>query len=384
MVALWRAFSALAELSRRWSEAWLRKLLSSPGTPMRPEGRVSLYLHVPFCRSLCKFCHFVRFPYSEDLASKYFKKLIKDVEEAHSSGVEAVEVYVGGGSPSSKPEALGELVDLVWSLWRPQISVEVHPVDVAFLGAAEHLDPKKVTRVSMGVQSFSPEGLKKLGRPVSPETNELAIEILKSKKFKTFNVDVVWGLEDPTPDAVKALECGADQVTFYPLMPFPKRGPEGERLCFQNYQRIVREASKRGFVRQNAWTFSKTEAMVDEYVARAEEFLGLGVSSFSLVGGAAHLNVFDLEEYFKRGWSEPWHSVKLNPLEGLAFKVAMALHSSPPLRAEALWYSGLVALRELYGVLGEFRLSVVSKLWEKYAPKPSRGSASLPARGQRA
>ena len=230
--------SAVASAASAWTRNWLKRLTSKPGVErVELNGPVSLYLHVPFCRTLCRFCHFVRYPYKEELAKKYYKKLMKDVEEAFSRGAEAFEVYVGGGSPSSEPHLLGELLDLLWDLWKPKISVEVNPNDVVKLNAIEYIDPKKVKRVSMGVQSFLPERLKELGRAVLPETNFKAIEIIKSKKYCTFNIDIVWGLESVRRDAEEAFSLGVDQVTFYPLMPFPKRGPRAEAKGLRGVRR---------------------------------------------------------------------------------------------------------------------------------------------------
>ncbi len=378
--------SAVASFARAWTERWLKRLSSSPpaGEPSL-EGPTSLYLHFPFCRRPCRFCHFVRYPYDDEKARKYYKKLMKDVEEAFTKGAEVFEAYIGGGSPSATPDLLGELLDLLWSLWRPKISVEVNPNDVVELNAIDYIDPKKVKRVSMGVQSFKGERLRELGRAVLPERNYEAIEIIMSKKYCTFNIDLVWGLEDISDEAEEAFSLKVDQVTFYPLMPFPGRGPRAEAKAFEIYENIVKVAKSYGYVRSNAWTFSKGKGMVDEYIADAPQFLGLGVSSFSFINGWAHVNVFDVDEYFERGWFPAWHSLKMRSYEERAFKLAMNLHSTAfGWDSEFLWYLGMVTLREIYSALGEFRQrNVAEVLARRRAPPSLRASSSRPSRARK-
>jgi len=353
-----------AKLVRERIRTWLKELVSSDKSePSRPEAPVSLYLHVPFCPNLCKFCHFVKYPFREDLAVKYYKKLIEDVREAHSKGYEVREVYIGGGSPSVLPYLLGELVDVLWELWRVPISLEVNPGDVVHKDVVEHLDPKKVKRISMGVQSFEDRGLRALGRPLNADDTIKAIDIIRSKSYECFNIDMIWGTRWLMKGVERAFSCGANQITFYPLMPFPLRGPKGEMEGFNLYEEIVRMAHANGFKRVNAWTFSRVRSLVDEYIADSSEFLGLGVSSFSLLGNMAHLNTFSLKKYFESGWFPVEHSKPLSDKEMKEFLLAYKLHSNPRslgLSSEFGWYLGVVTLREMYTVLGEFRVRTLS------------------------
>ena len=91
------------------------------------EGKVSLYIHIPFCVAPCRFCCFVRFPYKEDRYWPYMKALQVEIEETRSKLEEAqVEsVYIGGGTPSVNDEGL------VWLLTEMQKNGDI-PEDVVF------------------------------------------------------------------------------------------------------------------------------------------------------------------------------------------------------------------------------------------------------------
>ncbi len=365
-----------SRLVRTRVKRWLSELeASKPLEPSVPDRYVALYLHIPFCVSLCKFCHFVRYPFNEDVAKKYYKKLIEDVYEAYSKGFKVNEVYIGGGSPSVMPEMLGELIDVLWELWKARISVEVNPNDVVERSAVEYIDPKKVERISMGVQSLTREGLKALGRASTLENTLTAVEAISSRGFKTFNIDLVWGTKLLMKGIRKAFELGANQVTFYPLMPFPLTGAKGEAKGFEMYEEIVKEAFRKGFVRANAWTFNKGFSIVDEYIADSINFLGLGVSSFSLLGNIAHINTFDVSKYLSSNWFPVEHSKRLSLSELRQFYLAYKLHSEPPKSlGEAGWYLGVITLREMYTVLGNFRIRHLVKL----SPKETRPTRRSP------
>lgn len=266
---------------------------------------------------------------------------------------------------------LGELIDTVWELWRPSVSVEVNPNDVVERLAIDHVDPKKVKRISMGVQSVSQEGLRALGRASTLERTLEAIEIISSKNFDAFNIDVVWGTEVLNKELEKVFELKANQITFYPLMPFPLKGINGEAEGFRMYKEIAKKAFSKGFKRVNAWTFSKGDSLADEYIANCVEFLGLGVSSFSLLGGLAHVNTFDVNKYLSSSWFPVVHSKALEPEELREFYMAYKIHASPPKAlGDVGWYLGVITLREMYAVLGNFRLKHVFKLWNSFRGEP--------------
>ncbi len=345
----------IANLSRTLTRFILGKLELAPPAPLSIRDRqVSLYIHVPFCRRLCKFCHFVRYPFNEALAREYFAKLKRDVEELYRKGVNVKELYVGGGSPSCLPEELGELIDEIWARWKPLISVEVAPADVIELNALEHLDPAKVKRVSMGIQSLRPERLKRLGRSVDLETSMRALDELLARNYDVVNADFIWDVDTEISEIEEMAELGVPQLTLYPLMPPLSEGSELER--FRLYKEIANIMKERGYARTNAWTFSKgSSELYDEYVSKDLEFVGIGVSAISLYDGRLAINTFSIEKYLKSNNIVHEHSLKLNPFLRRAVKGAYTLHSSVT-KIEALNYAALVVLREAYSVLGEYRI----------------------------
>ena len=81
-----------------------------PASPARAKlrgDRVSLYIHIPFCRTLCPFCCFNRYLFKEDQARSYFKDLRKELDMYIKLGFKFNDFYFGGGTPTVLMDELG-------------------------------------------------------------------------------------------------------------------------------------------------------------------------------------------------------------------------------------------------------------------------------------
>ncbi len=145
---------------------WSLKVYPVSETPVltAPDEPLLLYVHIPFCEELCPYCSFFKVVYDEELAAAYFETLKKEILGYSEKGFMFDEVYVGGGTPTVMPEHLGSVIELIRSLWNiREISVETNPnhLQPSILGALKNFG---VTRLSVGVQTFNDELLRKLKR----------------------------------------------------------------------------------------------------------------------------------------------------------------------------------------------------------------------------
>jgi len=354
-----RAWGFLSRLARGSVEPGLHGRLVAG-----VEGPVALYVHMPFCREpLCRFCSFVRYPFRESIYRAYMAALRAETEwllsAAEAARVE--EVYVGGGTPTVDVYALAEYLDFVRGLVGRGVrfSVEANPRDLLRDGAVEALRGR-VQRLSIGVQALSDERLRRLGR-----LNHTAAEAVEAVGrvvgvFPVVNVDMVWGAAGDTAETVAAearaaLGLGADQVTFYPLMPPPglwglyrsrRMGPwhpEEEEM----YLAVLREAAEAGYGASTPWCMSRPGAgMVDEYVVEHEWFLAVGASAVGRLPGYVYANSFNPSRYVRlvsaRGFSARY-AARPRVDEEAAYTAAALLFG---LR----WRSGLLSAR--YGAPG--------------------------------
>ncbi len=352
----------------------LRRLIS------RLEGPIGLYIHVPFCHQpLCRFCCFVRYPYSAEQARLYRRAVLQEIEE-QASLAEAAQVetiYVGGGTPSMDPELLAEILDRAREAWGARsatVSVEASPRDVtdSFVHALRGL----VDRLSIGAQALTPERLRRLGRlNTTVEDVARAVEAARGR-FPTVNLDMVWGLpgegpEETRREARRALALGLDQVTFYPIMPTPAtrreiigRGGPWSPWDPENYAAILEEAAEAGYRPSTPWCMSRREgAPIDEYIVDTPWFIAAGPSGITRLPGLVAANAFRVEHY-----------ARLVEARGLAARYAVA----PSQLEDALY----VAESMLFGLRWSPRL-LATRYGETGAAIAAYVSASLVLLGER-
>ncbi|MDP2918992.1 MAG: coproporphyrinogen III oxidase family protein [Dehalococcoidia bacterium] len=284
-----------------------------PSVPADKAGRddwASLYVHIPFCRTLCPFCCFNRYLLDEKKAHRYFVNLKKEVEMYHQRGFRFSDVYFGGGTPTVMMDELVSFLDFLKQHFTVrQISLETTHREVN----KETLDALKkagVNRLSIGVQSFDNQLLKDMGRVIG--TGEEAIEKLKMAQgmFDTVNADFIFNFPTQTPamfekDVATFKALGIDQATFYPLMPSPHKKTRLERRFSQVdtsrekqfYDIILQELFEGGYKASTAWCFSRGDRLIDEYIIDYDDYIGVGAGSVGFLNGDFLVNTFSLDKY---------------------------------------------------------------------------------------
>ena len=188
------------------------------------EDRVSLYVHIPFCRTLCPVCCFNRYLFDEDKARSYFKSLKKEVTLYRERGFRFNSFYFGGGTPTVLMDELEDFIAfLKESFTVKEISLETTTREIT-PRSLEQLKAMGINRLSIGVQSFDDGISRSMGRAWS--SGEEAKEKLKMAQgqFDTLNADFIFNFPGQTlkqfeADVLAFKEMGLDQATFYPLMP---------------------------------------------------------------------------------------------------------------------------------------------------------------------
>lgn len=280
-----------------------------------PGKNYLLYLHIPYCISLCPFCSFHRVKFAADSALQYFACLRREIRMHEELGYRFDAVYIGGGTPTVLPHELSKTIcDVRARHPITSISVETNP-DHLKLDAVQRLQDAGVDRLSVGVQSFDDNLLKAMRRFDTYGSGAEIAERLKSvrDKFNTVNVDMIFNLPGQTESSlsrdldVLVDDINADQVSFYPLMSSDSTRGQMSRTMgstdFSNQQRyyenIVDRMLNAGYVRASAWCFSRQAGMFDEYVVEREEYVGLGSGSFSYLQGSLYLSSFSIPEYVR-------------------------------------------------------------------------------------
>src|SRR5581483_7580638 len=177
------ARGALPELRRRARAAAAQKLVSVR----------HLYVHLPFCSSRCGYCDFVTVVGRRDEHGSYVDALVRELELDRDLLAPAVEtVYLGGGTPTFTEAA--ELERLLAALpSASELTVEANPETVT-PELAELLSRNRVTRVSIGAQSFHMHLLDVLDRRCRPEDVRRAVHRLRDAGIDNISVDLIYGI----------------------------------------------------------------------------------------------------------------------------------------------------------------------------------------------
>lgn len=283
-----------------------------------PEGKAGreyvLYLHVPFCESLCPYCSFNRFVFDEYRARRYFQSLRTEITRAAELGYEFKTIYIGGGTPTVLPDELIQTIDHAKSLFPIQeVSCETNPNHLTQPVVA--LLKTRVQRLSVGVQSFNSKLLSEMQRcETVTSVEELQARIRRfAPEFTCLNVDMIFNFPNQSEEMLRedirrVIESGAQQVTYYPLMTSPSVADALARSVGsvntsreRKYFEIIQQEMEAEFNSTSAWTFQRNDTgLIDEYIVNTREYVGLGAGAFSYLDGTLFVNTFSLSEYQKR------------------------------------------------------------------------------------
>lgn len=187
--------------------------------------QAGLYVHVPFCRSVCPYCDFAVTLAGEERRLAWERGLLKEAELYRGRGWSFETVYFGGGTPSNLcagrfGRVLGGLRDVL-SIGEAFVSIEANPEDVT-VDAVRGWRRLGVEYLSLGVQSFDDDQLAFLGRTHSAMQAEKALTIALEAGFRTVSADLIFGLPGQSATAWRrelrtAVDLGVQHISCYQL-----------------------------------------------------------------------------------------------------------------------------------------------------------------------
>lgn len=271
---------------------------------------LGLYIHIPFCRSLCDFCPYCKVVYQENLAQAYVEALKKEIIMVGASGLDRKKVttlYFGGGSPALVAGEIKGIIDTIGEYFEitEGIGLELHPADVT-ADKLQILKEAGVTRISIGVQSFEDEYLDLLGR--GKLDYQGMFTALREVPFETVSMDFIFALPGQTIESVKkdldtAFANGANHIAIYPFIDFTYTHRNFEKMPVAQKKKLFYQISeyyrKQGYVRDSIWTFGKPGTKKYSSMTR-DNFLGFGCSATTLLKDQFKINTFSIPDYIDR------------------------------------------------------------------------------------
>lgn len=317
-------------------EIWLETLKKSFIESNASEG-ISLYIHLPFCESLCTFCgcnkritknHNVENPYMEAILKEW--KLYCDVLEERPI---IKEIHLGGGTPTFfAPGKLEELINGIFELAdmapEHEFSFEGHPNNTT----REHLQKLYdlgFRRVSFGVQDYSEKVQKAIHR-IQPFHNVAKVTLwAREIGYTSIGHDIIFGLpfqtlEDVVDTIEKTKSLQPDRLAFYSYAHVPwikgngQRGFKDEDIPKDGAKRMLYEVGKNLLYKNGYYEIGmdhfalKTDSLYHSFKdeklhrnfmgyssSKTQLMIGLGVSSISDSWYSFAQNVKDIESYYE-------------------------------------------------------------------------------------
>ena len=278
--------------------------------PFAECDNLGLYVHIPFCKSICNFCPYCKVKYSADLCDKYIDSLISEIHMVggqYSKRKKVTSLYFGGGTPALAANRIKEIIDAINEhfIITEGIGLELHPDNVT-VEILQTLKDAGVTKISIGIQSFCEKFGKILGRKAVDASKMKSA--LSAVPFETVSMDFIFALPEQTYEDLKqdidiAFANGANHIAVYPFIDFTftkspvKAMEKKEKRALLDA--ITRYCMDKGYSRSSIWTFSSDPQAGYSSMTR-DNFLGFGCSATTLLKDQFKINTFSVEEYCKR------------------------------------------------------------------------------------
>ncbi len=262
-----------------------------------------LYIHIPFCNQICKYCDFCKMVATDEMKDAYLEALHHEIAYYRDLLKNLKTVYIGGGTPSSlNLEQLETIFESLSGFIDPtkleEFTFELNPNDVTE-ELLQLLKKYHVSRISMGIQTFNDLTLKFIGRRHTREQAMHAYSLLTDNGFDNINLDFIYGIPGQTIKDVKVdlnlIETlNPDHISYYSLIieektvlyHLIKRGQVDEvdeDLVMDMADLVDETLEKQGYHKYEFSNFSRPgkESIHNLLYWNLEEYLGVGLNASS-------------------------------------------------------------------------------------------------------
>ena len=291
-----------------------------------------IYIHIPFCKSRCKYCDFFSTTHLEKRA-QYVAALLEEWRmRAHEVKEPVHTIYIGGGTPSMLDDSsLQMIIEAIrresslnsTAISEPlqddeaklqEITMEANPGDIT-LERAQAWRKMGINRLSIGVQSMDDELLQLIGRRHTAEQARKAVAAAQAAGFDNISIDLMYALPSQTmeqwqKDVAEALQMGVQHISTYGLiyeegtvlMTMLDHGvieAVDEDTEMQMYDYLVEQLAANNFEHYEVSNFAlqNRQSRHNSSYWNNTPYIGLGAGAHSYDGQVRQWNISDLDTY---------------------------------------------------------------------------------------
>jgi oxygen-independent coproporphyrinogen-3 oxidase len=272
--------------------------------------KIGIYIHIPFCKRGCFYCHFFKREYDSNLVDKYTRSLAEEIRLRANPGYVVDSIYIGGGSPSLLQEHQAAVVmsavnDHFKMAPSVECTLEANPEDVSE-NKLRIWKEIGINRLSIGTQSFVQEDLNYLKRTHNVSQSLKAIENALKMGFPNINTDFIISLPTQTRETLK------DNFSVLKNYPIPHVSAYLLEEVEESEEKSTRDndlyfftrdfLGQLGYIQYEVSNFSKGgfQSRHNLKYWKNESYIGVGLSAAGYENGSDYKNAIDFDEYFEK------------------------------------------------------------------------------------
>jgi oxygen-independent coproporphyrinogen-3 oxidase len=275
----------------------------------------SVYIHIPFCHSICSYCDFCKLIYKEEWVNNYLDELANEINDKYSGEIIKT-IYIGGGTPSSlNKNQLQKLSDII-KIFKLKSDVEftfecnLDDINADLLNALKTMG---VNRLSIGIESFNKHNLQFMHRNHTFKEAKNNIKLCRNYGFNNINLDLIYGIQKQSIFALKndikaLLKLNPEHISTYSLIiedntliGINNLIPIDEDTDAEMYKTIIRMLTKKGYKHYEVSNFAKPgfESKHNTNYWLNNNYYGFGLGAHGYIGNVRYENTRSLTNYLK-------------------------------------------------------------------------------------
>ncbi len=285
----------------------------------------SIYIHIPFCKTICSYCDFCKMYYDDKLINKYLDSLEKEIKSKYKN--EVIEtLYIGGGTPSIlNIDELKRLFKIIKSFnlsknieftFECNIDIEEEKLKLLY--------KNRVNRLSFGIQTFNKKHLKFLNRNHTKEEVFEKVKEAKNIGFNNINIDLIYAIpgetiKDLENDLNLFLSLNIEHISCYSLIIekntilYNKNIKNIDQdLDYKMYELINKKLEKYNHYEISNYSIKGYESKHNLTYWNNLEYYGFGLSSSGYIDNIRYDNTRSINDYVNGKYVLDSHKLDIN------------------------------------------------------------------------
>lgn len=329
----------------------------------------SVYIHIPFCKSICSYCAFCKMYLNKKMCEEYLKALDEEIRKNYRG--ESIEtIYVGGGTPSDlSVEELTYLLEIIQRIKRTSSYEFTFECNIST--PEEKLELLKkygVNRLSFGIETVNERLLRIIKRTHTKRVVKEKIEMCRKLGFNNINGDLMYAFSDESicelrEDLDFLLSLDLEHISTYSLIieEHTKLYLEGYKNCSEEkdefmYRKIHKILEENGYNHYEISNFAKGtyESIHNKSYWENREYYGFGLSASGYLDGIRYQNTRSFSNYIKHNFKYAFE--KLDKYDKMSYEMILGLRLKKGVNLEDFYKKYNVEVQEAFEIADFLKL----------------------------